>query len=217
MGKAALHPVCQTPAPAVDECCPDGESDDNSNNNKTAVTKAAVVLGVREVAFGCRQEDREYHQHSKRSYVENTFHRPHPDLGRNGQILATCDQVRPDEFTGSSQQRQSREPNQRGRNQLQKRSSGTYGAKKNPPADCPQHVSQVDESNSMDNVPRVDLVGFAPESGPVETLPVTELQIYQGNKYDQNPAGYENTFFIHLHERAGRDRAGASIPYPQGK
>ena len=64
----------------------------------------------------------------------------------------------------------------------------------------------------MDNVPRVDLVGFAPESSPVETLPVTELQIYQGSKYDQNPTGYENTFFIHLHERAGRDRAGGEHP-----
>ena len=61
-----------------------------------------------------------------------------------------------------------------------------------------KNISDINKTNRMGDVPGPDLLGLFPESSPVETSPMTELQINQYTENDQNSAGYQNAFSIHV-------------------
>src|SRR5450755_3696623 len=44
------------------------------------------------------------HEHGETAYVEDTLDRPYGDLGGEGQILAACDQVGANHFSGAAEE-----------------------------------------------------------------------------------------------------------------
>ncbi len=189
MRETVFHPGGQRLPFAADHDRAQRQADDHAKKEKAAVAKAVEVLRVRQRPSRTRQKDAHRHQDGKSANVEYSLHRPDRHLGGNRQVLPPGDQIRANEFSGTSQQGQTGETDQGGGYQFQPRCLGTNRTQKDLPADRPENVGDINKTDGMNDMPRPDLFGLRPESGPVEASPVTELQVNQHSENDQDSAG----------------------------
>src|SRR5579862_3199728 len=198
MREAVLHPTRQGIALAADQRGTQRQRDHQPKKQKAAVAKAAVVLRMRKRPSRTWQKDPHRHQDGKGPDVKNALDRPYCDLGRNRQPLPPGDEIRPNELSRPSQQRQASESDKRRGHQLQPGCLRTHRPQKKLPTDRPKDISDIDETDGVNDMPRPDLLSLSPKGSPVEASPVTELEINQQTENSENSASDQNASSIHV-------------------
>src|ERR1700730_1219372 len=209
MRETMLHPVGQGFPFATHQNSPEGQGHHQAKKQKAAIAKTGVILRVRKRPSRTRQKDPDRHQDGKGPNVKYSLDRPDGNLGGNRQVLPPRNQIRTNEFSRTSQQRQSSESNEGGRHQLQPGCVRAHRPQEQLPTDRPKNIRDIYKNDGVGNVPGSDLLGLSPESSPVEASPMPELEIDQQTEDNQDSAGDQNAFSIHV--RGGPERPSTAL------
>src|SRR5581483_1361323 len=147
------------------------------------------------------KEDVERHQDSKRTDIEDAFDGPNSQLGGEGDILLSRDQVRPNELARSSQQRQPGETYECRRHEAAG-ASLAYGLEENLPAKRTENVRDVNQTDRSRDMEQVDVAGL-PEFPPVKRAPMLDLEVDQQAENGQHDSCAQKALLIHLGLRSG--------------
>src|SRR5262249_27722421 len=137
------------------------------------------------------------HQCGEGADVENAFDGPGSNLGGHGQVMPFCNQIRTNEFSRATEERETSEAYNRRTDKTKVRGLRSYWSKKDLPANGAQNVADVNQRNRTDDMPDIDLVSFIPEGGPVERFPMADLDVDQRHKHEQRCASNKNAFSVH--------------------
>src|SRR5215472_7047441 len=155
---------------------------------QSAFAKLPVVVQVFEP---WREEDRADQQHRETAKIENPFHRPHRQLGGEGQIELAGDQVRANHLAQTTQQSDTGETNEGGCDQCG-RCGFLYRAQEDSPAYGTHEIRNIGEGDPQEDVDRSPatrhLACLREKYVPIKAAPGAELDIKkrgQHRRYDK--------------------------------
>src|SRR5215467_14052747 len=197
MREPLLHPASGSVAVSADDHRSRSCSQHKRNQEEPRLAETLVILRMRDGLQSAGKEDRQRHQNAEGPDVEDALHGPNCQLGGEGKIGATRNQIRANEFSRASQQGQSRKTDQCRRYQFSHLGFRAHGSQEYLPAKGAHYIAGINEQNAMNHMPFPDAVRLAPERGPVKGPPVSILQVDENNEYAEHHYAGKNALLIH--------------------